>query len=712
MLCPSCGRDNPSNARFCGHCGIAQVLSNNEPFLAATPNVGLGQDIASRFRDSTNRLIGPLAEELRRVNRSGSSQERNAKNFIRSDLLNTFLRFANVDGTVSPEGAQFFLEVFGVLDPVSYKKWSADTAIGFLTGLIKSDRFIKNVPKPWAVTLLESYDGLHGTRYAGEAIAIFIDLASATISANGAATPKEHTELEQFKDALRATSGQSNVSASKKEPISPAESPNALVLGTERVERTNFRPLVQEFLSLSQMVAPKVNEMLKSATVLGPDGQPSDAKDFSENLLTDLFFVGAMFSKTTGTVSKGTADFVLSFMNELRATRISPPFPSELIESTKKTIEGQWKHLPVRPAEPITVTTLAMYDENFGTRYCEKARDLFGRLVSALAEQDATSTESTRGLVERYNSILSTNLQKHTQASTQAAQDSRQQVTPETFDSLLHELQGLIGLAKVKKDVAELANYIKVQQMRKLRGFKTPELSLHMVFYGNPGTGKTTVARLLARIYKSLGVLTQGQLVETDRSGLIAGYVGQTALKVKEVVERAFGGVLFIDEAYALKPKNDLGDFGDEAIETVLKLMEDNRGNLIVIVAGYPYEMRHFLDSNPGLESRFNKYLTFDDYSPDELLRIFQRLCTESQYRLDDGAASKLETLFESAFQRRDAHFGNARLARNAFEQAITNMATRIVSLANVEDSALEIIQATDIPDKIVTAAKANSEEV
>jgi hypothetical protein len=131
-----------------------------------------------------------------------------------------------------------------------------------------------------------------------------------------------------------------------------------------------------------------------------------------------------------------------------------------------------------------------------------------------------------------------------------------------------------------------------------------------------------------------------------------------------------------------------------------------------VIVAGYPYEMRHFLDSNPGLESRFNKYLTFDDYSPDELLRIFQRLCTESQYRLDDGAASKLETLFESAFQRRDAHFGNARLARNAFEQAITNMATRIVSLANVEDSALEIIQATDIPDKIVTAATANSEEV
>jgi SpoVK/Ycf46/Vps4 family AAA+-type ATPase len=160
---------------------------------------------------------------------------------------------------------------------------------------------------------------------------------------------------------------------------------------------------------------------------------------------------------------------------------------------------------------------------------------------------------------------------------------------------------------------------------------------------------------------------------------------------------------LFIDEAYALKPKNDSGDFGDEAVETLLKLMEDNRGNLIVIVAGYTSEMKLLLDSNPGLDSRFNKYLDFDDYSPDELLRIFQRFCSESQYSLDNAAASKLETLFESAFQQRDAHFGNARLARNAFEQAITNMATRIVNLAKVEDSALEIIQATDIPDHIAT---------
>ena len=253
---------------------------------------------------------------------------------------------------------------------------------------------------------------------------------------------------------------------------------------------------------------------------------------------------------------------------------LASPSGPELVNAVKNLIEGEWKQTPTSPSDVTSFP--AMYDENCGTHYAEEARNLFTRLVSKLAEEAAISGKAAPDLLKRYNAILTPYQQKPAEVT---PSDTQQEAGADTFDGLMAELQGLIGLAKVKNDVVELSNFIKIQQMRKSRGLKTPELSLHMVFYGSPGTGKTTVARLLAKIYKSLGVLTRGQLVETDRSGLVAGYVGQTALKVKEVVEKALGGVLFIDEAYALKPKNDSGDFGAEAVETLLKLMEDNRGN-------------------------------------------------------------------------------------------------------------------------------------
>jgi AAA+ superfamily predicted ATPase len=276
--------------------------------------------------------------------------------------------------------------------------------------------------------------------------------------------------------------------------------------------------------------------------------------------------------------------------------------------------------------------------------------------------------------------------------STTASSDSIPALQP-----LLAELDSLIGLSQVKRDVAELTNYLRVQELRRAKGLKSPEISLHMVFHGNPGTGKTSVARLLSRIYKALGVVSKGHLVETDRSDLVAGYVGQTALKVKAVAEKALGGILFIDEAYALKRGDDGQDFGNEAIETLLKFMEDNRQNLVVIVAGYPVEMKRFLDANPGLQSRFNKSLSFPDYKPEELIDIFLRFCSESDYRISEAGRLRLSTCLKDAYQARDLKFGNARLVRNIFEGAIRQLANRVAQNQQADKALLELIEDVDI---------------
>ena len=244
-----------------------------------------------------------------------------------------------------------------------------------------------------------------------------------------------------------------------------------------------------------------------------------------------------------------------------------------------------------------------------------------------------------------------------------------------------------------------MVNFLKVEKMRESRGISSVAISRHLVFYGNPGTGKTTIARLLAQIYKSLNILSKGHLVETDRSGLVAGFVGQTAIKVQEVVNKALGGILFIDEAYALKGEGQ--DYGGEAIDTLLKLMEDNRDNLIVVVAGYTDKMSKFLLSNPGLKSRFNKYLSFEDYNPSQLEKIFSNFCNEAGYILTKEAGDKILGIFQLMYNIKDETFGNARLARNIFEQSISNQANRIVSLTDISDATLSSIDAIHIPGEV-----------
>lgn len=284
--------------------------------------------------------------------------------------------------------------------------------------------------------------------------------------------------------------------------------------------------------------------------------------------------------------------------------------------------------------------------------------------------------------------------------------DAAPALTPEErIDKALETLDELVGLEGVKEEVHSLVNLMKVRKLRKEKGMKNTGISMHMVFSGNPGTGKTTVARMLAQIYEALGVLSGGQLVEVDRSGLVRGFIGQTATRVQEVVDQALGGILFVDEAYALCVGKGEGDFGQEAIDTLLKSMEDHRDDLVVIVAGYPDLMDEFLNSNPGLKSRFNKFVFFEDYTPEEQLKILKSMCKKQDYQLTKEAEERAYAWMRERFENRSANFANARDVRNFMEKAISKQASRIVNVKKPTKKMLAAIELEDVEAVIADSA-------
>lgn len=244
-------------------------------------------------------------------------------------------------------------------------------------------------------------------------------------------------------------------------------------------------------------------------------------------------------------------------------------------------------------------------------------------------------------------------------------------------EDAIRKLNDLIGLDSVKREVITFRNFIKIQKERKKKGLSVPPTSCHLVFSGNPGTGKTTIARIMAEIFRDLGVISKGHLIEATRADLVAGYMGQTAIKTNKVIDSALDGVLFIDEAYTLS-RNTEGDYGQEAIDTLLKRMEDDRDRLVVIIAGYTNEIRNFVNSNPGLSSRFNRYIDFPDYSEDELAEIFKSLLSKYDYVMNYDAEAAMKKCIAAAVREKDNHFGNGRYVRNLFEKVIEKQANRL----------------------------------
>ncbi|MCB1191286.1 MAG: AAA family ATPase [Leptospiraceae bacterium] len=401
------------------------------------------------------------------------------------------------------------------------------------------------------------------------------------------------------------------------------------------------------------------------------------------------------------------------------------------IEKDFKTDKGELKF-------PIVLKVVREYDFMKGTNLYDSVSGYLYQILNLIIKSDNTITPYEEKLLEQYSKIiydqdftsqsataLISSLKgifddffyapKHAPSNLSDAHQKHDvaKVTPikkeetlsvvhseekkeASLEELLAEVNQLIGLENVKQEIGSLINMLKVETLRKAKGFPVPDKTLHLVFTGNPGTGKTTIARLLSRIYKSLGILEKGHLIEIDRSGLVAGYVGQTAIKTIEIAKSALGGILFIDEAYSLA-EGGATDFGKEAINSILKFMEDNRENIVVIVAGYTGNMEEFIEKNPGLKSRFNKYIHFNDYKPEELLQIFEIFVSRSKLKLAEDSKVRLLEIFQKNYEAKDERFGNGRLARNFFEKVYACQANRLVKITDLTDEILCTLTIEDI---------------
>jgi Holliday junction resolvasome RuvABC ATP-dependent DNA helicase subunit len=584
------------------------------------------------------------------------------------DFKRLAIQLSNRDGNVSESAMALCADISNVLYGDEYQHESPiELRRQALKNLRDRSDVYGGLNVPSCISDLEEYDKINNTNYADKAKVMFYHFAEAFVKADGNLTYKEEQALSDFKDLLYP-----------------------------RDYHPDSAPLKQRVIDTLEELLEPLEQCLRAE------------QDPGNEEVSGLFHFAFCFqclsfqlSNSDGDVSESAMALCADTYNMLCKDGYKKYSPKEFRHKALKDIREKpdfYGSLSV----PMCVSYLEGYDRVKGTNYADKAKAVFFLFANVFVNADGKVTRKEELALSSFKDLL------YPPAKDDSETQDMLAVTPQkiahreesrSLEDLLGELNNLIGLDTVKTDVIQLVNFLKIQQMRQAKGMPTVPISRHLVFFGSPGTGKTTVARLIAQVYKSLGIISRGHMVETDRSGLVAGYVGQTALKVKEVVQTALGGVLFIDEAYALTSAQR-DEFGQEAIDTLLKLMEDNRDDLIVIVAGYTDKMNNFLTSNPGFKSRFNKFFCFADYSPEQLVSIYQMFCIQAGFTISSQVQKKLLLIFQSFHKVRDETFGNARLVRNVFEQTINNQANRIISLADISEESLSIIEVSDVPSE------------
>ena len=630
------------------------------------------------------------------------TSENEGFSIIQGDINYTFYHFSYADDHLSDSEVEAYHQIemiLGVADLNSIALWRSDYKYR------QSYRAMHNATKELyqehkeilCLWYLRNYDKQHNTSYLEKARIMLFELATLIVKADGEVTSPKKAALASFKILIwwQNCHIEPNKYTNKlRQILSPVDD---LAFAIESVQWSHWKPVDE-------------------------DGDKQTPPNGKELLNLDISSVVRHICSIGNTISDKKIELQFEIENILGCDDPYTITYWRMIPKFRKN-HKDWQNNSAKIYQsyhkPISAWYLLEYDKQHNTDCLKKAQAMLVDLATIIMESDGKIdlkgnnklTEFKNILLEQNNKALSSNksgvdviFNNETTPSTQASMrianfrdDNKTHDSRISLEELLDNLDSLIGLDSIKSEVMQLVNFLKMQQLRKARGMETIPISRHLVFYGNPGTGKTTIARLLARIYKSLNVISSGHLIETDRAGLVAGYIGQTAIKTQEVVRQAIGGVLFIDEAYTLAGEGQ--DFGREAIDTLIKMMEDNRDDLIVIVAGYTDEMSRFLSSNPGLKSRFNKYFYFEDYDAPQLVSIFELFCRNADFNLSNSARAKLLKIFESHYAIRDKAFGNARLARNIFEHTINNQANRVIALADITDVDLITILDVDIPD-------------